>query len=522
MYRFLSSFEGFKVSVPVLIVLFTFLAAGLVHFQPQPWITYGSLALGAVIIVSLALISAQGIKDMIQNNIQTARSITEQDYQASFSTVQDSGLLKQHQESLQGMLDHVKHELSLYKGLVHSMVTPYVVTDTNEVFILGNQALVDMLEHEGKPQDFYGQNVAMFFYGEKRQTVLGTAMQENRSISKEVELTGRKGSKRNINIDASPLYDIEGKLMGSLCIYTDLTEIRASEARIKEQNQTISHHASQAFQISEALATASTELASQVEQASRGAEEQNSLAGQAATSMEEMNKTVLEVARNASQAAQGSGQAKERAQNGAQTVQEAVQAIDTVQKNVLELKNQISLLSEQAEGIGKIMDVIEDIADQTNLLALNAAIEAARAGESGRGFAVVADEVRKLAEKTMNATKDVSQYISTIQEEVRKNTDSVDQTVESVKGATTKANESGEQLQDIVKLVQQATEQAQSIATATEEQSTASEEINSNIEEVNRISRETSEVLVQSSRAVSDLSQQAQKLKELVHQLQKG
>ncbi len=72
-------------------------------------------------------------------------------------------------------------------------------------------------------------------------------------------------------------------------------------------------------------------------------------------------------------------------------------------------------LSERAEEIVNIIDVIDDIAEQTNQLALNASIEAARAGEQGQGFAVVAAEVRSLAARSSTATKSITELLGTIQ-----------------------------------------------------------------------------------------------------------
>jgi len=76
-------------------------------------------------------------------------------------------------------------------------------------------------------------------------------------------------------------------------------------------------------------------------------------------------------------------------------------------------------LSEAANRIGSVMELIQEIAEQTNLLALNATIEAARAGEAGKGFAVVASEVKDLANQTAKATGEISDHVNRVQEETK-------------------------------------------------------------------------------------------------------
>ncbi|SDB47254.1 methyl-accepting chemotaxis sensory transducer with Pas/Pac sensor [Desulfonatronum thiosulfatophilum] len=521
MLRLLRSLEGFRLTLITLALALPLVAAALLFYQMQTWVILAWLMLGSTAVVFSVLLFSRNLSQVLRSNTQCARDMVSGKYSTFFEFGSHPGLIGGNQTALREMLIDLKHKLSLSQGVMNSMVTPYVVTDVNEVFISGNPALIRMLEHEGKPEQYYGQDVSMFFYGEKRQTVLGLAMRDKKSISKEVEFTGRKGGKRFIHIDASPLFDIEGNMMGALCIYTDLSEIRVSEAKLSTQNEMIFNSAARATDISNAMATAAEELAAQVEEASRGADEQRSRTTETATAMEEMNATVLEVAKNASQAAEASAQASMKAQDGTKIVGESVAAINQVQKQSLELKNNLGKLGQQAEQIGRIMNVIEDIADQTNLLALNAAIEAARAGDAGRGFAVVADEVRKLAEKTMNATKEVGQAIADIQQGTRTNIESMDHAAAAIAEATSRANASGEALQEILRLAELAADQVRSIATAAEQQSATSEEINRGVDDINRISSETSDVMNQSAEAVSNLAQMAVQLHTIIDEMKK-
>jgi len=482
------------------------------------------LAMAIASVLLLLLLIAFLIKGVSQGAaaiIDYARTIGAGDFSQKPATglPREFGVMA---DSLLEMVRYLEHSLGYYQGIIRGMATPFVVVDAKENLLMTNDNLMGLLEQSGRPEDYYEKNVAGFFYGDPtRKTVLGTAMAQGQSIRKEVELISRKGSRRSVLIDASPLYNaINGRLMGALCVYSDFTELRRREAMMLEQTDRMRETAREAKAIADSLASEIEDLSQRVDTVEHGAMEQKDRIGETAAAMDAMTDTVMEVAKNAAAADSLAEAAREKAAAGAGMVAGVVESIRNVNKLADELRRDMNELGGQAEGIGKIMGVIADIADQTNLLALNAAIEAARAGDAGRGFAVVADEVRKLAEKTMTATKDVAGFITSMQQSARKNIEKTDETTRAIQEGTKKANDSGEMLQEIVGIVARTSDQIRSMATAAEEQSATSEEIRRATEEINRIAVETLEAMAASTRAVAALGGQARGLESVVSGLE--
>ncbi len=330
---------------------------------------------------------------------------------------------------------------------------------------------------------------------------------------REIPMPGHKG--RVGKPYGGLMRDGDGKVTGYVEVIRDVTEMAEKEqemadnlSRTRRVNEEIN---AAGLRIAESLES----ISGQINEVRNGSEQQSRRAEATASAMGQMNATVLNVAQNAHEAADNALTAKDKAAEGAAVAGKAVSLIASAEKQVLDLQDKMTSLGDQAEGIGRIIGVINDIADQTNLLALNAAIEAARAGDAGRGFAVVADEVRKLAEKTMVATKEVESAVAEIQRGARDNMDATSGAAKEIVEGARMAAQSGERLQEILRLVEETSNKVNSIAAAAQEQSASSEEINLAIEEVNRISSETAEGMAHSAHAVDELGQLASRLRDI-------
>ena len=267
------------------------------------------------------------------------------------------------------------------------------------------------------------------------------------------------------------------------------------------------------------IATATSQLTTQVDQADQAARQTAAHLDEAATAMSESNASAQEVAHNVAATADIVMGTSQKAKEGAHIVRQAVEHISQLSVTAKQLQTDMTHLNEQTDAISRIMDVISDIADQTNLLALNAAIEAARAGEAGRGFAVVADEVRKLAEKTMASTDDVGKAIASIQNSVRNSSDSMGRAITEIEAAAGLAEQSGSSLDAIVLDAESSAEQTHSIATASEEASVANNEVAKIISQVSEMSHQTSQRMTDANAAINELGQQVAQLKELMETL---
>ncbi|MEM8737568.1 MAG: methyl-accepting chemotaxis protein [Planctomycetota bacterium] len=265
------------------------------------------------------------------------------------------------------------------------------------------------------------------------------------------------------------------------------------------------------------VATAATEISATAEQTATTMTQQTQRVDEISRAIEEMNSAVIDVAQKAADASNTSNRAGQAATQGGDVVHQTIEGMTAISQAVTDSARSVEELGKRGDQIGEIIAVINDIADQTNLLALNAAIEAARAGEHGRGFAVVADEVRKLADRTTQATDEIAQSITAIQNETRGAVERMDAGTIQVERGVESAREAGTSLAQIVGNANEVAAMIHSIAAATEEQSATADQISRSIDATSSAIRETADGAAQSSLAVTSLSEKAEELQRVVY-----
>lgn len=247
-------------------------------------------------------------------------------------------------------------------------------------------------------------------------------------------------------------------------------------------------------------------------------EAQHQTVGSINSSTETLSDTVAEISSSAGQVSEAARNASNLAKSGGHIVQETIQGMSQINESVTLGSSAVDSLGRKSDEIGAIVAVINSIAEQTNLLALNAAIEAARAGEQGRGFAVVADEVRKLAEKTAQATKEISEMIQSVQHETRNAISTMQSGTEQVRGGVEKATEAGRALQEIVRSVEMVSEMIERIASGAESQNQMVSGVRDHVEEISRMVEEASEDTLSGERATTELVILSGKLDQVLKQ----
>ncbi|HUX82410.1 MAG TPA: methyl-accepting chemotaxis protein [Halothiobacillus sp.] len=211
---------------------------------------------------------------------------------------------------------------------------------------------------------------------------------------------------------------------------------------------------------------------------------QNQETTQMVTAVEQLSLSFRRVADMSVQASQTAEAGEHTVQEGTQMGRNTIAALRSIDDTVATTGQMMAQLDDAIRKVAKVTQAIQSISEQTTLLALNAAIEAARAGTQGRGFAVVASEVKQLSNRTKSLTIDISNIVDTVQG----STQSVQETLDTVRAAVTRGVASsgftGNLLEDIDVSMRSVADMIRNIAQATDEQSAVTVDMTDRIDRV--------------------------------------
>ncbi len=273
------------------------------------------------------------------------------------------------------------------------------------------------------------------------------------------------------------------------------TQLASGAEEMTNQSGTVAAAAEQITSNVDGVSGATERISENITSIAAAAEQMSTNVNTVATAIEEMSSSLQEVSKSTTRASS----IAETATENAHSAQELIVALETA-----------------AHEIGKVVDVINDIADQTNLLALNATIEAASAGEAGKGFAVVANEVKELAKQTASSTDVITEQINNMQGKTNNAVQAIRQIAEIV-------NEINAITNNIASAVEEQTSTTNEISRSIVNAADGANNVSKNVQSISQsIDREVLSSIKEAAKGVNEVSRNIQGVNQAAQETSRG